>query len=218
MLGTARPPYTSWTWRDLGVPIGGPQMIRLPDGRLVAGVRLYDKKVRTSLGWVDPVPATFRSSCRSPPAATPATPGWSGTTGCSGSATIPRTRARRASTWRRSGCRRIERAFRLQGGVDPPSERAPRLATRRTQSIILISGAIRRALRSPRVRHGSRQGHTRRQAFHSLQQFQPRIAHLRILGGRTTPSSVILPRLARPASVTRVPTRKSTSAFAGMPS
>ena len=54
MLGTAKPPYTSWTWRDLGVPIGGPQMIRLPDGRLVAGVRLYDKKVRTSLGWVDP--------------------------------------------------------------------------------------------------------------------------------------------------------------------
>lgn len=62
MLGTARPPYTdaSWSWRDLGVPIGGPQMIRLPDGRLVAGVRLYDKKVRTSLGWVDPQGATFR--------------------------------------------------------------------------------------------------------------------------------------------------------------
>ena len=60
MLGTARPPYTSWTWSDLGVPIGGPQMIRLPDGRLVAGVRLYDKKVRTSLGWVDPEAATFR--------------------------------------------------------------------------------------------------------------------------------------------------------------
>ena len=60
MLGTARPPYTSWTWRDLGVPIGGPQMIRLPDGRLVAGVRLYDKKVRTSLGWVDPEAVTFR--------------------------------------------------------------------------------------------------------------------------------------------------------------
>jgi hypothetical protein len=60
MLGTARPPYTAWTWRDLGVPIGGPQMIRLPDGRLVAGVRLHDKKVRTSLGWVDPREATFR--------------------------------------------------------------------------------------------------------------------------------------------------------------
>ena len=50
----------AWTWHDLGVPIGGPQIIRLPDGRLVAGVRLYDKKVRTSLGWVDPVAATFR--------------------------------------------------------------------------------------------------------------------------------------------------------------
>ena len=30
MLGTAKPPYTSWTWRDLGVPIGGPQMILRP--------------------------------------------------------------------------------------------------------------------------------------------------------------------------------------------
>ena len=51
--GTASPLHV-WTWRDLGVPIGGPQMIRLPDGRLVAGVRLYDKSVRTALGWVDP--------------------------------------------------------------------------------------------------------------------------------------------------------------------
>ncbi|MFO0890620.1 MAG: exo-alpha-sialidase [Isosphaeraceae bacterium] len=60
MLGSARPPYTNWTWRDLGVPIGGPQMIRLPDGRLVAAVRLYDGRVRTSLGWVDAKAATFR--------------------------------------------------------------------------------------------------------------------------------------------------------------
>lgn len=52
-LGTARPPYTEWTWKDLGVRIGGPKMVRLPDGRFVAGVRLYDKKVRTGLCWVD---------------------------------------------------------------------------------------------------------------------------------------------------------------------
>jgi hypothetical protein len=60
LLGRARPPYTNWTWLDLGVPIGGPQMIRLPDGRLVAGVRLYDSRVRTSLGWVDANAGTFR--------------------------------------------------------------------------------------------------------------------------------------------------------------
>lgn len=52
-LGRARPPYREWTWQDLGVRIGGPQLLRLPDGRLVAGVRLYDGSVRTSLCWLD---------------------------------------------------------------------------------------------------------------------------------------------------------------------
>ena len=53
-LGSARPPYTIWTWKDLGVKIGGPHMIRLPDGRIVAAIRLYDGGVRTSLAWLDP--------------------------------------------------------------------------------------------------------------------------------------------------------------------
>jgi len=53
-LGTSRPPYTEWNWQKLGVQIGGPHMIRLADGRLVAAVRLYDKRVRTSLCWIDP--------------------------------------------------------------------------------------------------------------------------------------------------------------------
>lgn len=52
-LGTARPPYTNWEWKDLGVRAGGPHMLLLPDGRLLAAVRLYDKKVRTALCWVD---------------------------------------------------------------------------------------------------------------------------------------------------------------------
>ena len=54
MLGVSRPPYTRWEWKDLGVRIGGPHMVRLPDGRLLAAVRLYDGKVRTSLCRVDP--------------------------------------------------------------------------------------------------------------------------------------------------------------------
>lgn len=57
-LGRSRPPYRGWSWQDLGVRIGGPQMIRLPDGRIVAAVRLYDGKVRTSLCWLEPaIPA-----------------------------------------------------------------------------------------------------------------------------------------------------------------
>ncbi len=54
LLGISEPPYTKWEWKDLGVRIGGPHMIRLPDGRFVAAVRLYDGKTRTSLAWVDP--------------------------------------------------------------------------------------------------------------------------------------------------------------------
>ncbi len=52
-LGRARPPYTEWTWKDLGTRIGGPSMIRLDDGRLIAGVRLYDGDVRTSICEID---------------------------------------------------------------------------------------------------------------------------------------------------------------------
>lgn len=54
LLGKAGPPYRDWTWQDLGVRIGGPHMIALPDGRLVAAVRLYDGGARTSLAWIDP--------------------------------------------------------------------------------------------------------------------------------------------------------------------
>lgn len=54
LLGFSQPPYTKWEWKDLGQRIGGPHMIRLPDGRYVAAVRLHDGGVRTSLAWVDP--------------------------------------------------------------------------------------------------------------------------------------------------------------------
>ncbi len=49
LLGTVRPPYRDWEWKDLGFKIGGPQIIRLPDGRLIAGARLYDGGARTSV-------------------------------------------------------------------------------------------------------------------------------------------------------------------------
>jgi len=65
-LGIAEPPYTAWEWKDVGTRIGGPAMLRLPDGRFVAGVRLYDGGVRTSLGWVDPASGKFTECLRLP--------------------------------------------------------------------------------------------------------------------------------------------------------
>ena len=62
LLGLSRAPFTEWTWKDLGVRIGGPAMIRLPDGRLLAAVRLYDGAVRTSLCWIDPPAGTLREA------------------------------------------------------------------------------------------------------------------------------------------------------------
>ncbi|QDT01919.1 Carbohydrate acetyl esterase/feruloyl esterase precursor [Rubripirellula lacrimiformis] len=54
LLGKSMPPYDQWTWTDTGTRAGGPHIIRLPDGRIVAAVRLYDTRVRTSLCWLNP--------------------------------------------------------------------------------------------------------------------------------------------------------------------
>ena len=70
-VGVSLPPYEEWTWSGLGYTIGGPDLIRLPDGRFVGAGRLYDRGeaepgspndgfvIRTSLGWVDPDAGTF---------------------------------------------------------------------------------------------------------------------------------------------------------------
>ncbi len=65
-LGISKPPYREWTWKDLGIRIGGPHMTRLPDGRFVAAVRLYDGGARTSLCWLDPQAATFTEFLKLP--------------------------------------------------------------------------------------------------------------------------------------------------------
>lgn len=59
LLGRAKSPYDNWSWKSLGQPIGGPQMVRLPDGRLLAGVRLPQGVTRTSLCWVEPEAGTL---------------------------------------------------------------------------------------------------------------------------------------------------------------
>ena len=53
-LGISKPPYQEWAWKDLGVRIGGPHLIQLPDGRFVAAGRSYQGDARTRLWWLDP--------------------------------------------------------------------------------------------------------------------------------------------------------------------
>lgn len=65
-LGTAPPPYTNWQWRDLNLRIGGPNMIQLPDGRILAVTRLYDGGTRTSLSWLDVENATLTEALKLP--------------------------------------------------------------------------------------------------------------------------------------------------------
>jgi hypothetical protein len=65
-IGTAKPPYTDWTFKELGAAVGGPEMIQLEDGRLLGGGRLYDGQVRTSLFWVDPESAEISETLKLP--------------------------------------------------------------------------------------------------------------------------------------------------------
>ncbi|RMF45298.1 MAG: exo-alpha-sialidase [Planctomycetota bacterium] len=60
LLGIADPPYTDWNWSDLQVRIGGPAMLVTPHGKMIAVVRLYDGRTRTSVCQIDPVHGSIR--------------------------------------------------------------------------------------------------------------------------------------------------------------
>lgn len=66
LLGESHPPYREWKWKGVGTRIGGPHMLRMPDGKLVAVVRLYDEKVRTSVCWIDPITGKLTESLKLP--------------------------------------------------------------------------------------------------------------------------------------------------------
>jgi len=57
-LGLAKAPFQEWTWKDLGVQIGGPHLLRLPDGRILASGRRHEKGAHTALMWLDPAAGT----------------------------------------------------------------------------------------------------------------------------------------------------------------
>jgi hypothetical protein len=53
-LGRSRPPYTEWRWSDVGVRLGGPNLIILPGGELIVGSRLYlESGAKTALFCLD---------------------------------------------------------------------------------------------------------------------------------------------------------------------
>lgn len=54
-IGSSRPPYTEWTWKDVPVALGGPNFIVLPDGRWLAGTRerpVEKNEPQTALAWM----------------------------------------------------------------------------------------------------------------------------------------------------------------------
>ena len=75
LLGTAQPPYFDWHWRPLPCRVGGPQCLWLPDGRIVAAVRLYHPRIRTSLCWLDPATASLQEWLELPSAGDCSYPG-----------------------------------------------------------------------------------------------------------------------------------------------
>jgi hypothetical protein len=53
-LGRAVAPYTQWSWKDCGIRVGGPHLMILPDGRMMAAIRRYGRNPWTSLNWLNP--------------------------------------------------------------------------------------------------------------------------------------------------------------------
>lgn len=41
LLGTSKPPYTEWQWKDLGRYFGGPDFIQIPSGLWIAAGRIF---------------------------------------------------------------------------------------------------------------------------------------------------------------------------------
>ena len=49
-LGRAVAPFTDWKWVTVNHKLGGPNMLRLPNGEWVLGSRAYDKPTHTVVG------------------------------------------------------------------------------------------------------------------------------------------------------------------------
>ena len=52
-VGISKAPYTDWSWKVTNERIGGPNLIELSDGRLVAAGRVYKPQQHMALLWLD---------------------------------------------------------------------------------------------------------------------------------------------------------------------
>lgn len=59
-LGVSRPPYRDWTWKDLGLQMGGPNMLLLDESRAIGVVRLHTGTTRTGIVELDLKQGTAR--------------------------------------------------------------------------------------------------------------------------------------------------------------
>ncbi len=54
-VGVSTGDYSQWTFVDSNMQVGGPTLLALPDGRILAGSRLYlADGMHTALSWLDP--------------------------------------------------------------------------------------------------------------------------------------------------------------------
>jgi hypothetical protein len=54
-VGVSSGDYSTWTFQSSNYQVGGPQLLTLPDGRIVAGSRLYlSDDLHSALSWLDP--------------------------------------------------------------------------------------------------------------------------------------------------------------------
>ena len=55
-IGSSKPPYKEWTWKEVPYHLGGPNFIVLPDGRWLAGTRIHNPDGEggrtTGLAWM----------------------------------------------------------------------------------------------------------------------------------------------------------------------
>jgi len=59
LLGTSHPPYTAWEWKPVGVRIGGPDLVQIPDGRIIVAGRRYPGGAKTAVWTLNPNDGTL---------------------------------------------------------------------------------------------------------------------------------------------------------------